>query len=88
MSIVYFIDMLSLCCYDSLKRLHHKNFYQRRGNMVRERLTVTRKSFGFRLDVELVKELKIVAITESMPVNVLLEEGIRGMLKKYQKKGK
>lgn len=56
--------------------------------MVRERLTVTRKSFGFRLDVELVKELKIVAITESMPVNVLLEEGIRGMLKKYQKKGK
>jgi len=54
--------------------------------MVREKLTVTRKSFGFRLDIELVKELKILAVNEGKAVNVVLEEGIRDLLKKHSKK--
>lgn len=54
--------------------------------MVRKKLTFTRKSFGFRLDVELVKQLKLVAVNEGSAVNVLLEEGIKDLLKKYSKK--
>lgn len=56
--------------------------------MVREKLTVIRKSFGFRLNVELIKQLKIVAINEGKAVNVLLEEGVSDLLKKYSKRGK
>ena len=54
--------------------------------MVRKKLTFTRKSFGFRLDVELIKELKLLAVKKDSAVNVILEEAIRDLLKKYQSK--
>ncbi len=56
--------------------------------MVREKLTFARKSFGFRLKVDLVKKLKILAIHKNSAVNVLIEEGIEMLLKKYGNKNK
>ena len=56
--------------------------------MVREKLTFARKSYGFRLKVNLVKRLKILAIHKNSAVNVLIEEGIEMLLKKYGKKGR
>jgi hypothetical protein len=56
--------------------------------MVREKLTFARKSFGFRLNVALIKQIKILAVNEGKAVNVLIEEGVEDLLKKYSKKGK
>ena len=51
-------------------------------------MTFARKSYGFRLKVDLVKKLKILAIHKNSAVNVLIEEGIEMLLKKYGKKHK
>jgi predicted transcriptional regulator len=51
--------------------------------LAREKLLFERKSFGFRLDAELVKQLKIIAVNQDKAVNVLLEEAIELLLKKY-----
>lgn len=56
--------------------------------MAREKLTVSKKLCGFRLNVELVKMLKILAIEQNIPVNLLLEEAIQEVLKKYNGSGK
>jgi predicted HicB family RNase H-like nuclease len=56
--------------------------------MVREKLSIARKSFGFRINVELAKQLKILAVSQEKAVNVILEEAIEDVLKKYSKKGK
>ena len=56
--------------------------------MAREKSGVTRKPFGFRLDFELVKTLKILAIEQNRAVNVLLEESIQDLLKKYSDRKK
>ena len=53
--------------------------------MAREKLLFERKSFGFRLDTDLVKRLKLVAVNQDKAVNVLLEEAIELLLKKYNK---
>lgn len=50
-----------------------------------KKTTVNRKSFGFRLDVELVKKLKILAVNQGQAANVLLEDSIKELLKKYEK---
>jgi predicted transcriptional regulator len=42
-----------------------------------------RKSYGIRLDPELVKKLKILAAKEEEPVNRVLEEAIVEYLKKH-----
>jgi len=47
-----------------------------------------RRSFGFRINVELAKQLKILAVSHDKAVNVILEEAIEDVLKKYSKKGK
>jgi predicted transcriptional regulator len=52
--------------------------------MVRK-LQTFRKPFGFRLDAELVKQLKVLAAKQERAVNVILEEAIRDLLTKYQK---
>ena len=54
--------------------------------MVREKLSVSRKPFGFRLNIDMIRELKILAVRKDKGVNVLLEEAIQDLLKKYQKK--
>jgi hypothetical protein len=45
-----------------------------------------RKMFSNRIDEDLVKELKHLAIDENRPLGILLEESIRDLLKKYDKK--
>jgi len=52
--------------------------------MVKKKLSVARKPFGFRLDMELVKKLKVLAVKNEKAVNVLLEESIRDLVIKYQ----
>jgi predicted transcriptional regulator len=52
--------------------------------MVKKKLSVVRKPFGFRLDMELVKKLKVLAVKNEKAVNVLLEESIRDLVIKYQ----
>ncbi len=42
-----------------------------------------RKSSGIRLDTELVRKLKILAIKQDCKPNQLLEEAILSLLKKY-----
>jgi predicted transcriptional regulator len=56
--------------------------------MARAKLSIVRKSFGFRINVELAKQLKILAVSQDKAVNVVLEEAIEDVLKKYSKKGK
>ncbi len=53
--------------------------------MVRQRSTATRKSYGFRIDVELVNELKILAVTQDKPVNMFPEEAIQDLLAKHKR---
>lgn len=43
----------------------------------------TRKSSGIRLDTELVRKLKILAIKQDCKPNQLLEEAIISLLKEY-----
>ncbi len=50
--------------------------------MEREKSTIERKSFGIRLDPDLVKELKILAVKKDSQVNHLLEKAIRDLLEK------
>jgi predicted transcriptional regulator len=51
--------------------------------MARKKMAIPRKPCGFRLDVELVKQLKILAIEKNLPVNLLLEEAIQGLLTRH-----
>ena len=43
-----------------------------------------RKMYNTTLDADLIRELKILAAQESLRQNDLLEEAIRGLLKKYK----
>ena len=49
---------------------------------------MARKPLSTKLDNDLQKEIKKLAIDLERPLNDLLEEAIQDMLKKYQKKGK
>ncbi|UCF84728.1 MAG: hypothetical protein JSV50_03605 [Desulfobacteraceae bacterium] len=44
--------------------------------------------YNTRLEKELIKEFKILAIRQEKRQNELLEEAIRDLLKKYEKKAK
>ncbi len=47
-----------------------------------------RKPYTFRIDEDLVKELKHVAIDLGVPYNVLIEEGIKYVIEKYKRETK
>jgi len=47
-----------------------------------------RKVFSTRLDQDLIKELKHLAVDEGRALNDLLEEAIEALLKKYKSKAK
>ena len=47
-----------------------------------------RKPLSTKIDNDLQKEVKKLAIDLECPLNDLLEEAMRDLLKKYQKKGK
>ena len=52
--------------------------------MVKAKDAVKRESYSVRLDPILVTELKHVAVDEKKPVSMLIEEGIKLLLKKYK----
>lgn len=52
--------------------------------MVRAKDTVKRESYSVRLDPLLVTELKHIAVDEKKPVSILIEEGIKLMLKTHK----
>ncbi|CAI4029898.1 hypothetical protein DNFV4_00318 [Nitrospira tepida] len=45
-----------------------------------------RKMFGIRLPDSLMKEIKHLAVDEGKPMNELVEEGLRDLMKKYREK--
>ena len=47
-----------------------------------------KKVFSTRIDEDRIKELKHLAVDENKSLGSLLEEAIRALLKKYQKKPK
>ena len=47
-----------------------------------------RKPLFTRIEIDLQKEIKKLAIDLEKPLNNLLEEAIQDLLKKYEKKGK
>lgn len=53
--------------------------------MVKSKDDIKRESYSVRLDPGLLKDLKHVAVDERKPVSVLIEEGIKLVLKKYKK---
>ena len=44
-------------------------------------------AYNTRIDEDLIKQFKVLAIMESKRQNELLEEAIQDLLKKYEKKG-
>lgn len=44
-----------------------------------------RKQFGLRLEIDLMKEVKHLAVDEQKPMNELVEEGLRELLKRYRR---
>ena len=49
---------------------------------------MAKNAYNTRLDEELIKQFKILAILQSKRQNELLEEAIQDLLKKYEKKDK
>ena len=50
--------------------------------------TMAKITYNTRMEEELIKEIKILAIKQGKRQNVLLEEAIKDLLKKYKKKSK
>jgi predicted transcriptional regulator len=53
--------------------------------MVKAKDDIKRESYSVRLDPDLIRELKHIAVDEKKPISTLIEEGIRLILKKYKK---
>jgi len=49
---------------------------------------IVRKQTGVRLDAELIKTLKHLAVDTERSVSSLMSEAVEDLLKKYSKKGK
>ena len=49
---------------------------------------MARKNITSSIEIELIKKLKYLAVDTERPLNNLLEEAIRDLLKKYEKKPK
>ena len=54
--------------------------------MAREKPEAQKKNYGLRLDQALMKELNHLAVDEDRWLNELVEEAIRDLLKKYEKR--
>lgn len=54
--------------------------------MSRKQDPIEKKAFGIRLDPALMKELQYLAVDKERWVNDLIDESIRGLLKKYREK--
>jgi len=53
--------------------------------MAKPKAAVERKSIGIRIDNELMKDLKIIAIKQERQLNLVLEDAIREYCKKNKK---
>lgn len=53
--------------------------------MAKPKATVERKSIGVRIDVKLMKELKLLAVKQETQLNLVLEDAIRDYIKKNRK---
>jgi predicted transcriptional regulator len=53
--------------------------------MVKSKDDVERISYSVRVDPDLIKDLKHIAVDENKPVSTLIEEGIRLIIKKHKK---
>ncbi len=53
--------------------------------MVKAKDNIKRESYSVRLDPDLIRELKHIAVDEKKPISTLIEEGIRLIIKKYKK---
>ena len=56
--------------------------------MARPRSTKTRKQYGLRLDLHLMRELEHLTVDQQRFLNELVEEAVRDLLKKYRDKAK
>ncbi|KAF0146178.1 MAG: hypothetical protein FD156_205 [Nitrospirae bacterium] len=54
--------------------------------MVRPKSTVTRQQLGARVNTEMIKKIKHLAIDKNVSFNVLIEEALEDLLKKYKQK--
>ena len=54
--------------------------------MARPKSTVTRQQLGVRVDADLIKKLKHLAIDKGVSFNVLIEEALEDLLKKHKQK--
>ena len=53
--------------------------------MVKSKDDIQRVSYSVRVDPDLIKDLKHIAVDENKPVSTLIEEGIKLVIKKYKK---
>jgi len=63
---------------------YHKSNYNLL--MVRPKSEVKRQQLGARVDVNIIKKLKHIAIDKNVSFNVLIEEALEDFLKKYKQK--
>ena len=54
--------------------------------MAKEKAPHRRKTYGLRLEQALMREVKHLAVDEDKPMNDLVEEALRDLLKKYREK--
>lgn len=59
-----------------------------RARMARTRSSKTRKQYGLRLDLHLMREVEHLTVDQQRFLNELVEEALRDLLKKYREKGK
>jgi hypothetical protein len=53
-----------------------------------EKDSTSRKMYGIRLPEPLMRDVKHLAVDEGKPMNELVEEGLRDLMKKYREKKK
>lgn len=53
--------------------------------MVRPKKDIKRESYSVRLNPELIRQLKHIAVDEKKTISQLIEEGIAEQIKKYSK---
>jgi len=53
--------------------------------VVKSKDDIQRISYSVRVDPDLIKDLKHIAVDENKPVSTLIEEGIKLVIKKYKK---
>ncbi len=54
--------------------------------MVRPKSEVARQQLGARVNADLIKKLKHLAIDKGVSFNILIEEALEDLLKKYRQK--